>query len=293
EGGYGTVYQGTLGDKRTVAIKKSKSIDENQIELFINECGFFAAAIGYIGCLCDGYVTVVVPSDGDMYVLSSLGSHTFEKVIESGNNKGTHDGNVNSPSTAQVDGKGNRANVDVLLESIIAISERLFFFEFSSTDSLDAMLENGLWFIRNNPLILKMWNPDVNLLKEDVGNVLVWVKLHGVLVTTFSEDGLSGRSSYAREMIELQVDVELKDTIMVAMFKLAGEGFYTCTSHVEYEWKPPRCACCKVFAHFQDEYPKNIGSDVAKNLKKKKTNPPLWRFGEKRKTPNQLLPYPL
>nr|GFB88993.1 hypothetical protein [Tanacetum cinerariifolium] len=34
-------------------------------------------------------------------------------------------------------------------------------------------------------------NPDVNLMKEDVGNVLVWVKLCGVLVTAFSKDGLS------------------------------------------------------------------------------------------------------
>ncbi|GJS34465.1 retrotransposon protein, putative, unclassified [Tanacetum coccineum] len=62
---------------------------------------------------------------------------------------------------------------------------------FSSIGGLDSMLENGVWFIRNNPLILKKCNPNVNLLKEDVGNVLVWVKLHGVPVTVFSEDGLS------------------------------------------------------------------------------------------------------
>nr|GEV19703.1 hypothetical protein [Tanacetum cinerariifolium] len=47
------------------------------------------------------------------------------------------------------------------------------------------------WFIRNNPLILKKRHLDVKLLKEDVDNVLVWVKLHGVLVTAFSGDGLS------------------------------------------------------------------------------------------------------
>ncbi|GJW43822.1 hypothetical protein Tco_0072621 [Tanacetum coccineum] len=47
-----------------------------------------------------------------------------------------------------------------------------------------------------------------------------------------------GWSSYARAMIELRADVELKDTIMVAMPKLVGEGFYTCTIRVEYEWKP-------------------------------------------------------
>ncbi|GKD98344.1 proteasome subunit alpha type-5 [Tanacetum coccineum] len=102
--------------------------------------------------------------------------------------------------------------------------------------------------------VWRLWNPDVYILKEDVGNVPVWVKLHGVPVTAFSEDGLSaiatilgiplmldsytfdmclqswGRSSYARVIIELRVDVELKDNI--------------------------------------EECPKNIRLGVAKNLKR-------------------------
>nr|GEV02549.1 hypothetical protein [Tanacetum cinerariifolium] len=77
-----------------------------------------------------------------------------------------------------------------------------------------------------------------------------------------------GRSSYARALIEIRVDMELKDTIVVAMPKLFREGFYTCTIRVEYEWKPPKCACCKVFGHVQDECLKNIGLGVVKNLKK-------------------------
>ncbi|GJS29875.1 ALP1-like protein [Tanacetum coccineum] len=80
----------------------------------------------------------------------------------------------------------NEVDVVVPVESIRAISERIFSFQFNSMDCLDAMLENGLWFIHNNPLILK--NLEV---KEDVGNVLVWVKLYGVPLTAFSEDGLS------------------------------------------------------------------------------------------------------
>nr|GFA41357.1 hypothetical protein [Tanacetum cinerariifolium] len=115
------------------------------------------------------------------------------------------------------------------------------------------------------PLILKKWNPDVNSMKEDVVNVPVWVKLYGVPITAFTKDVLSaiatdigtllmlesytsnmciqswGRSSYSRALIEIQADVKLKDTIVVAMPKLIGEGFYTCTvqdSNQQKKYRP-------------------------------------------------------
>ncbi|GJR69228.1 zinc finger, CCHC-type containing protein [Tanacetum coccineum] len=56
-----------------------------------------------------------------------------------------------------------------LVKSMLNSSTGLFFFQFSSMDGLDSMLENGPWFIRNNPLILKKWNPYVNLMKKYVG----------------------------------------------------------------------------------------------------------------------------
>ncbi|GKB94051.1 RNA-directed DNA polymerase, eukaryota, reverse transcriptase zinc-binding domain protein [Tanacetum coccineum] len=122
--------------------------------------------------------------------------------------------------------------------------------------------------------------------------VPVGFKLHVSPLPEFSEDGLSviatklgtplmldsytshmclqswGMSSYARVMIKFWADVELKDNIVVPMSKIMREGYYTCNVHVEYEWKPPRCSCCKVFGHTQNECPKNIGLGVAKNLKK-------------------------
>ncbi|GJR01045.1 hypothetical protein Tco_0524029 [Tanacetum coccineum] len=121
-------------------------------------------------------------------------------------------------------------------------STGLFSFQFSSTDGLNSKLENGPWFIRNHPLILRKWNPDVDLLKKDVGNMPVWVKLHGVPITAFSEDGLSVIATKLA-MIELRADVELKDTIVVAMPKIIREGYYTFIVRVEYEWKPPGSDC--------------------------------------------------
>nr|GEX12700.1 hypothetical protein [Tanacetum cinerariifolium] len=179
-----------------------------------------------------------------------------------------------------------------LVRFMFSSSTGLFSFQFSSMDGLDAMLENGPWFIWNNPVILKKWHPDEYLLKEDVSTVLVWVKLHGVPVTACSEDGLSaiatklgtplmldsytsdmfmqswGRSSYAIVMIELRADVELKDDIVVAMPKIKGECHYMCNVRVECESRPPMCASCKVFGHIHKEYPKNTCVGEKKTLKK-------------------------
>ncbi|GJY20739.1 hypothetical protein Tco_0393305 [Tanacetum coccineum] len=53
----------------------------------------------------------------------------------------------------------------------------------------------------------------------------------------------------------------------MAIPKLVGEAFYTCTVRVKYKWKPSRCACCKFFSHVQDGCPKNIYSYMVKNMK--------------------------
>nr|GEZ20972.1 hypothetical protein [Tanacetum cinerariifolium] len=107
-----------------------------------------------------------------------------------------------------------------------------------------------------------------------------------VVVSLESIRAISERSSYARAMIELRADVELKDTIVVAMPKLVGEWLYMCTIRVEYEWKPPRCSSCKVFGHVLNECPKKIITDVVKNL----NNPRQTTRGVSVGPKNLLLP---
>ncbi|GJT60319.1 hypothetical protein Tco_1003852 [Tanacetum coccineum] len=103
-----------------------------------------------------------------------------------------------------------------MVRSMFSSSTGLFSFQFSSSDGLNAMLENDPW------------------------------------------------SSYARAMIELRSDVELKDNIVADMPKIVEEGYYTHNICVEYVWKRPRCACCKVFVNVLEECPKNIDFGVTK-----------------------------
>ncbi|GJX24153.1 zinc knuckle CX2CX4HX4C containing protein [Tanacetum coccineum] len=133
----------------------------------------------------------------------------------------------------------------------------MFFFKFRSKDGMKSMLKNDSWLIRNVPLILKKWTPYANIMKEDVCNISVGVKFHDIPIIVFTEDGLSviatklgnplmldsymtimctdswGGACYARVMVELQADVELKDIIVVVIPKFIGAGYNMSTIHVK------------------------------------------------------------
>ncbi|KAL9992685.1 putative transcription factor interactor and regulator CCHC(Zn) family [Helianthus debilis subsp. tardiflorus] len=164
-----------------------------------------------------------------------------------------------------------------------------YFFKFNSKEGMEKVMENGPWLIRKLPIILNIWKPSSKLVKEDIKSVPIWTKLHDVPIAAFSEDGLSmiatnvgtprmldsytasmcaeswGRNSYARALIEVNAEEELKESVVVAIPLKDEEGYSKSLVKIEYEWQPPRCNECKVFGHTDAKCPKQIIVQVKEN----------------------------
>ncbi|XP_022040604.1 uncharacterized protein LOC110943156 [Helianthus annuus] len=172
-----------------------------------------------------------------------------------------------------------------------------FFFKFADRSGMMSVLEEGPWIIRSQPMFLCEWNPSSKLVKSEVKKVQLWVKIHDVPLAAYTEDGLSliataigepklldsyttsmcldswGRSSYARALIEVSADKDLKEEITMAIPDLQGEGYVKESMYVEYEWNPHRCSLCCVFGHADDHCPRQPKKMVKQNNGDKQNKP--------------------
>ncbi|GJW14892.1 mitochondrial outer membrane protein porin 2-like protein [Tanacetum coccineum] len=65
-----------------------------------------------------------------------------------------------------------------------------------------------------------------------------------------------GRIGYARALVEINADIDLKKEVIMVVLK--EEGYTREVINVEYEWKPPYCIECKTFGHLSNTCLKNV-----------------------------------
>ncbi|GJW39636.1 hypothetical protein Tco_0065481 [Tanacetum coccineum] len=126
---------------------------------------------------------------------------------------------------------------------VIQDDDDVFYFKFTSVTRIEQVLEQGPWMILNQPLILTKWSPNLTLSKDKVTKV-------------------PGRIGYARALIEVSADKELKKEVTMAILIVNGEGHTKETMKVEYKWKPSCCGDCHVFGHALENCPKRLVEPV-------------------------------
>nr|GEX49208.1 hypothetical protein [Tanacetum cinerariifolium] len=77
-----------------------------------------------------------------------------------------------------------------------------------------------------------------------------------------------GHVDYARALIDIRVDQELKEDMVIVIPIVEDDGEVLQTARVKYEWETPRCSVCRVFGHDDMLCPKQ----PVEKLKKQHTN---------------------
>ncbi|GJR51504.1 hypothetical protein Tco_1402025 [Tanacetum coccineum] len=112
--------------------------------------------------------------------------------------------------------------------------------------------------------------PNANLLNEDLKSVPFGVKFHDIPIMAFAANRLSvmdtklgnpimldsytssmciwswGRMDYARALIDIRANREVKEDTVIAIPNVEDDGEVLQMVRVEYEWEPPRCGVCMV-----------------------------------------------
>uniref|UniRef100_A0A803PSL1 DUF4283 domain-containing protein n=1 Tax=Cannabis sativa TaxID=3483 RepID=A0A803PSL1_CANSA len=79
------------------------------------------------------------------------------------------------------------------VDKIGMISYGIFIIRFDSCEFRDEVLSGGYIFFNKRPVIMKAWDPDVNLRKEDVRSVPVWVQLEDLELKYWGERRQGGK----------------------------------------------------------------------------------------------------
>lgn len=153
---------------------------------------------------------------------------------------------------------GRNGRVDV-----IPLDGEDFLFKFMDPDTMEWVLEGGLWFIANRPLLLEKWKPGLIVEKLSLKKFPIWIVLRGLSIELLTPEGLScvvsaigtplsldkateqrRRVHFARVCVEVSWGDELPEQILVDIEEI-GQLHVA----VEYAWKPSMCTNCKALGH--------------------------------------------
>ena len=170
----------------------------------------------------------------------------------------------------------------------IIMQNGIYMFKFKDEIGMNFVLDNGPWMVNSKPLFVQKWDPSIIIDRTDPKMLSMWIKLCNMPLEAWSVKGVSavasgvgnplimdkmttnvchegaGRLGYARVLVKVSADRELKDKVEICYKN--GKNEVKCSKfvNVEYDWKPPVCSHCSVFGHTLSkctERPREVGDE--------------------------------
>lgn len=141
------------------------------------------------------------------------------------------------------------------VDKVFLISKGVFLVRFTTMENRDKVIATPKPFFENKPVFLKAWEPEMEIHKEELKMIPIWIQLWGLELKYWGEKSLSKilgklgnfmkvdqatinweKLQYLRVMVEVNISQTFPDTIQF----INEKGFLT-AADFKYEWKPEKC----------------------------------------------------
>ncbi|XP_059658632.1 uncharacterized protein LOC132304955 [Cornus florida] len=151
--------------------------------------------------------------------------------------------------------------------TLVYLKDGFFMVRFKNGEDVSKVLSQIHTF-EGRPVIMKRWNKNVNLQKEILETVPVWLRIHDLPVHCHNEKSVSKVcSSFSKPIyidkpethtdkgifVRVMVEVEVTEDSMA--IDIHGVD---CHVEFEYEWKPVVCKLCQRVDHIENRCPLKI-----------------------------------
>ncbi|XP_010677748.1 uncharacterized protein LOC104893350 [Beta vulgaris subsp. vulgaris] len=134
---------------------------------------------------------------------------------------------------------------------------------FTSIENRDKVLMGGSQFFDKKPLMIKVWSPDMDLSKEVLDIVPLWIQLHKLDIKDWGERSLFKIAGQIWKPIKTDQTTQKRERLTFAR-NLVEASFSKVFPHqisflnernevvqldLIYDWKPENCEVCKSFGH--------------------------------------------
>lgn len=152
---------------------------------------------------------------------------------------------------------------DFNLLSVFKLTNRFYLFKFRYLSGCSKVLDLSPWDVAGKFMVLRKWQPNINLSGKYLSTMPLWVKLYNVPLELWTRVGLSyvasaigkpldldestasrSRLTYARVYVEISATDDIP-----CSFDLELPNGDTIEIQVAFPWKPEMCRVCKLFGH--------------------------------------------
>ena len=191
-----------------------------------------------------------------------------------------------NPPLEIIKGFLNRIWANFAIDRILYVRKGVFLVRFSHLQDKIQVEKRGFYFFDSKPMLVKGWNPNMDLQTETIRSLPLWIQLPSLDIKYWGVECLSKLGSllgtpiktdkitkdkqairYARLLVEMPIEGPFPEHIDF----FNEEGVLT-HQQVSYEWVPTKCCHCAMLGHTEDVCRKKAG--VVRTVWRKKAHPP-------------------